>query len=1255
MATVEELLVRLGVDPVSVTQFIDEVNDAKNRAESEAGVLNLSLRTNAGKQIAGVTTAVSNLGRQSQVVTKSFRDGLNQVGEAAEELRGSLLAIGAVGAIGLGAAIGAAAEESRNLARANVILQFSTEELAGAQEDLRSIADRAGLTFQEVSAALFDVASAGFQGAEALAVTRAAALTARPAGTDVATAFNAIATAMTNFGFSADEASDKLVRTADITRGSLADVSEALGILGPIAGQFGISFDEIGASFALLTNRGIPAARAATSLNAAISAFISPAGEAEKALDKLGITTGDDAFETQTLVDKFKLLAEATQEGTVQIGRIFSIEALKGAAALVGATDELQKNLEAIADSSGRTEAALASFFQQTGPQLDRLGAAFINLITVVGEDFLGVLDPVIRAITEFITNNRELIAVVIELGTVFAGLLIAVTALNFIIRQLTSFQKLLDGVFIIFNSTINATTLGLKANTAATLENTVAKRGNVVSGLLIFYRSLLTALRTETTALTPNIALWLKEIAIRTFLIGVKITAFILGTIQAIILETLALATNTKGWFSNINAQLSFRAVATGTVAVIKGVGAALLSAQGVVGVLSGAFIGFQIGNFLNDFLGISDAVANFVKSSEEAAIQQERNVLTPIQTEILKEDAAVLEEFNRILKENTDLTRQAAITQALSSEARLGFLQQLSTANKLSQSQTAELATLEAELADRLEKTSREMTILAALTRDVTIARKFLKESEEEFQKILARTAKELIVVRRGQEAAQIVAAQQGAEKTLAILRQRAAAELAIVRETQGTIEQLRADDTGIDLSGLNRRLADQSDALALTLRTIEENFEIFSARVIEAGAKRISTLRQQADREIAVANRLADGVISAARRQVAEATRELDKLRAARDRGIQDAESFIERLTDAALRKVDPALAELRRFEQDAIRALSGASAAQAERAIDLIRQRIEDLAGATREETRAQQQLAALNQRIAAAPPERDVSADIERRVQLQAELIKLQELREQRAQAAIATEQAITDAAAEAAENQEDINARIEDQQQRILEANEEIAKVKELVRAKTEEIGRELDKNIQKEQRFIDLVRESVRIAKEFSISVGRLGADASATKRLSAQLDESQKRVEALSRVTTETREADRQAVGLIEQKGDDALQALADGSKATQEAVEAQALAAENVATQQDELTRIAEVAAVAQAQFTTSVDELANQQIAANQSTADFATTTTVKLNEVGDEFQKQASKISAIERELEQVRIGAEEEVSAGGLD
>ena len=143
MATVEQLLVKIGVDPASVNRFLQDVNRVVDKAEDQE--VNIAVKTTAGRNIASVTRATQALGAAAQRTTTAFQQGLTQVRSSANELRTGLLALSAVAGIGLAGSIRAASAESTNFARANVILRLSEEDLIKAQNDLRAVADETGL------------------------------------------------------------------------------------------------------------------------------------------------------------------------------------------------------------------------------------------------------------------------------------------------------------------------------------------------------------------------------------------------------------------------------------------------------------------------------------------------------------------------------------------------------------------------------------------------------------------------------------------------------------------------------------------------------------------------------------------------------------------------------------------------------------------------------------------------------------------------------------------------------------------------------------------------------------------------------------------------------------------------------------------------------------------------------------------------------------------------------------------------------
>lgn len=90
-----------------------------------------------------------------------------------------------------------------------------------------------------------------------------------------------------------ESAMDTLVGGADISITNVQDLTHAMTFVGPVAAAMGVELDEVTAALALLSDRGLDAARGGTGLRAILSSLIKPTEQAKGVLSQLGITTKD--------------------------------------------------------------------------------------------------------------------------------------------------------------------------------------------------------------------------------------------------------------------------------------------------------------------------------------------------------------------------------------------------------------------------------------------------------------------------------------------------------------------------------------------------------------------------------------------------------------------------------------------------------------------------------------------------------------------------------------------------------------------------------------------------------------------------------------------------------------------------------------------------------------------------------------------------------------------------------------------------
>lgn len=192
---------------------------------------------------------------------------------------------------------------------------------------------------------LYDIASSGFQGAEALRVLRAAAQAASAGLTTTDVAARGITAVLNAYGMEAQESayvSDVLFQTVNLGVVTFEQLSNTMGDFVGTAAVAGVSIADASAAFATMTLSGVGAAEAGTSLNRVLQSLIQPGEELQAMFRQLGVESG------QELMDRFGglqgavfALNDAVGGNATAIASLFpEMRALRGFLALNAAEGE---------------------------------------------------------------------------------------------------------------------------------------------------------------------------------------------------------------------------------------------------------------------------------------------------------------------------------------------------------------------------------------------------------------------------------------------------------------------------------------------------------------------------------------------------------------------------------------------------------------------------------------------------------------------------------------------------------------------------------------------------------------------------------------------------------------------------------------------------------------------------------------------------------------------------------------------------
>jgi len=231
---------------------------------------------------ASADSSLKGLGGSADGASKSF-GGLNV---SSLKMAGGLAAAGAA-VVTLGKYFSDAATRAGELEAAMAEVRTLTNAMPKEQRILtnqvRDLSVKFGQLDTTMAKAAYNITSAGFgDSAEMLALLEVSAKAAIAGITDVNTAATLLTQSLNAYGAGADEAakySDILFATVKGGVTTFPELAANLGKVTGIAATAGITFEEVAAAIAVMTQKGINTAEATTALNALILAMVSGSEE----------------------------------------------------------------------------------------------------------------------------------------------------------------------------------------------------------------------------------------------------------------------------------------------------------------------------------------------------------------------------------------------------------------------------------------------------------------------------------------------------------------------------------------------------------------------------------------------------------------------------------------------------------------------------------------------------------------------------------------------------------------------------------------------------------------------------------------------------------------------------------------------------------------------------------------------------------------------------------------------------------------
>jgi TP901 family phage tail tape measure protein len=367
---------------------------------SAIGKAVVSLELDTKKYVAEMNAAHA----QTTASTKSMAAGMSAFGT------GGLVALGLVG----GASVKLALDFDKAFTRIAAISNTSAGAIEGMKAEVLALAGETAQSPQELADALFFLASAGLKASDVMPALEASAKASAVGLGTTADVANIVASALNAYsesGLTAAQATDVLVAAVREGRAEPEEFANALGRILPIASTVGVTFDQVAASMAALSNIGLDVNEGVTAMRGVLQAIAAPGTQAAEAMDTLGLSAQQllDAISEDGIIGALRLLDEAAQAQTdTQAGYndalrkiIPNVRALTGVLGLTvqesGKVDAIFSNVLNSTDSLGK---AFATTAESEAFQLQKA----LNDLVVTGTRFgANVLPGVVNSIQTMI------------------------------------------------------------------------------------------------------------------------------------------------------------------------------------------------------------------------------------------------------------------------------------------------------------------------------------------------------------------------------------------------------------------------------------------------------------------------------------------------------------------------------------------------------------------------------------------------------------------------------------------------------------------------------------------------------------------------------------------------------------------------------------------------------------------------------------------------------------------------------------
>ena len=322
------------------------------------------------------------------------------------------------------------------LAKVNTIADTTQVPLEKISQEVMALSNKTGVAASALAEDVYNAISAGQQTGDAVNFVSYSTKLAKAGFAETSQTLDVLTTILNAYGMSADKVgnvSDMLIQIQNKGKVSVGELSSVMGKIIPTANAYNVSLEQLGATYAIMTSKGITAAETTTYANSMLNELGKSGSTADKILRKVaGGGFSDLMANGSSLAEVLDVLQKEAQKSGKTIADMFgSAEAGKAAMSILSnGVDGFNESVEGMLNSVGATETAFGIMADTTENKMAKAKNSINNLQIVLGQNLLPIVGNVadkvagvVTKVSEFAQANPQLVQTVLKVVGALAAL----------------------------------------------------------------------------------------------------------------------------------------------------------------------------------------------------------------------------------------------------------------------------------------------------------------------------------------------------------------------------------------------------------------------------------------------------------------------------------------------------------------------------------------------------------------------------------------------------------------------------------------------------------------------------------------------------------------------------------------------------------------------------------------------------------------------------------------------------------------